>query len=167
MRERISRSGGGRRAGPAAYRLTDFDRLLDAWVRADDFKSRVERVEYSVLASDPMAIVKSLQETLAGEVFALTQWIGAWLRKPYTTPPVVSVYVPAEVVSRFELGRRVEGGGNLWLLVPKDRGVFQGQRAVSGLPVVSDSQIYLDLVASGLRGPEAAEALREWEEFAK
>jgi hypothetical protein len=151
----------------ASYRLTDFDRLLDAWVRADDFKSRVERVEYSVLASDPMEIVKSVQDTLEGGPFAFTQWVGAWLRKPYTTPPVMSVYVPADVVPRFELGRRVEGGGNLWLLVPKDGGVFQGQRDVGGIPVVSDPQIYLDLVGSGLRGPEAADALRQWEGFAK
>jgi len=56
---------------------------------------------------------------------------------------------------------RAKGGGNLWLLVPKDRGVFQG------LPIVSDPQIYLDLVGSGLRGPEAADALRQWEEFSK
>ena len=153
--------------GRHPYRLTDFDRLLDAWVRADDFKNRVERVEYSVLASDPMEIVKSVWDTLEGGPFAFTQWVGAWLRKPYTTPPVVSVYVPADVVLRFELGRRVEGGGNLWLLVPKDGGVFQGQRDVGGIPLVSDPQIYLDLVGSGLRGPEAADALREWGGFAK
>jgi hypothetical protein len=36
---------------------------------------------------------------------------------------------------------------------------------VSGLPLVSDAQIYLDLLKTGLRGPDQAEALRNWEGF--
>lgn len=151
----------------ASYRLKDFDRLLDAWAREDDFSKRVKRVEYSVLASDPIEIATQVKDMLEGSPFYFTQWIAAWLRKPYTTPPVVSVYVPEEVLSRFELGRKVSGGGNLWLLVPEDRGVFQGERYVDDFPLVCDPQIYLDLVGSGLRGPEAADALRQWEGFAK
>jgi len=52
-------------------------------------------------------------------------------------------------------------------LVPEDRGVFQGNQLVDGFQLVCDVQIYLDLVGSGLRGPEAADALRQWEGFAK
>ena len=33
------------------------------------------------------------------------------------------------------------------------------------LTLVTDAQIYLDLKRTGLRGPEAAAALREWEGF--
>mgnify|MGYP005846373961 CR=1 FL=1 len=147
--------------------MTDFDRLLDAWVREDDFQKRVRRVEYSVLASDPLEIAKQVRDTLEGSPFYFTQWIAAWLRKPYTTPPVVSVYVPEDTLSRFDLGRKVSGGGNLWLLVPEDTGVFQENRYVDDFPLVCDPQIYLDLVGSGLRGPEAADALRQWSGFAK
>lgn len=75
--------------------------------------------------------------------------------------------MPEDVLGRFELGRKVSSGGNLWLLVPEDRGVFQGNQSKDDFPLVCDVQIYLDLVGSGLRGPEAADALRQWEGFAK
>ncbi|MBT63046.1 MAG: hypothetical protein CML13_07520 [Puniceicoccaceae bacterium] len=151
----------------ASYRLIDFDRLLDAWVREDNFPKRVKRLEYSVLASDPMEIASQVRDALEGSPFYFTQWIAAWLRKPYTTPPIVSLYVPEDVASRFELGRKISNGGNLWLLVPEDIGVFQGNQIVDDFPLVSDPQIYLDLIGSGLRGPEAADALRKWKGFAK
>ena len=150
-----------------AYRLKDFDRLLDAWAREDEFPKRVRKVEYSLLASEPIEIAKRVRDALDGSPYFFTQWIAAWLRKPYTTPPVVSAYVPEDVLGRFELGRKVSSGGNLWLLVPEDRGVFQGNQLVDGFQLVCDVQIYLDLVGSGLRGPEAADALRQWEGFAK
>ncbi len=149
------------------YRLREFDRLLDAWAREDTFSKRVKRFEYSLLTNDPMEIAGQVRGALEGSPYYFTQWIAAWLRKPYTTPPVVSVYVPASEVPRFPIGRRVSGGGNLWLLVPEDSGVFQGNRYVDGFPLVCDPQIYLDLVGSGLRGPEAADALRQWGGFAK
>lgn len=161
--ERASYAGGRQ----ALFRLKDFDRLLDAWVREDDFAKRVRRVEFSVLASDPVEIARQVRDALEGETFCFTQWMAAWLRKPYTTPPVVSVYVPEGAPSRIELGRKVSGGGNLWLLVPEDPGVFQLRQKEDGFPLVCDPQIYLDLAGAGLRGPEAAETLREWEGFAK
>jgi hypothetical protein len=34
-----------------------------------------------------------------------------------------------------------------------------------GLPVVSDIQLYLDLIEAGMRGDEAARELRNWAEF--
>lgn len=150
-----------------SYKLKDFDRLLDAWKREDEFPKRVRKVEYSLLASDPVEIAKRVRDALDGSPYYFTQWIAAWLRKPYTTPPVVSAYVSEDVLGRFELGRKVSSGGNLWLLVPEDRGVFQGAKPVDDFPLVCDVQIYLDLVGSGLRGPEAADALRQWEGFAK
>lgn len=149
------------------YRLSEFDRLLDAWVREDKFSKRVKRIEYSMLAGNPLEIASQVRDALDGSPYYFTQWIAAWLRKPYTTPPVVSVYVSSAVASRFSLGRKVSGGGNLWLLVPEDSGVFQGNRYVEEFPLVADPQIYLDLAGVGLRGPEAAEALRNWEGFAR
>lgn len=159
-----SRYSSGRQV---SYQLKDFDRLLDAWAHEDAFPKRVRKVEYSLLASDPIEVAKRVRDALDGSPYYFTQWIAAWLRKPYTTPPVVSAYVPEDVLGRFELGRKVSSGGNLWLLVPEDRGVFQGNQKVEDFPLVCDPQIYLDLVGSGLRGPEAADALRQWEGFAK
>ena len=61
--------------------------------------------------------------------------------------------------------RRVEEGGRLRLVVPKDEGVFNPAQIVNGLPLASDVQIYLDLVNAGLRGDEAANELRRWPDF--
>jgi hypothetical protein len=38
---------------------------------------------------------------------------------------------------------------------------------VAGYPLVSDVQIYLDLLQVEGRGPEQAKALRNWEGFAR
>ncbi len=157
----------GNRKQAAQYEVVDFDRLLDSWAEADRFASRVERVEFSLLVNDPIAVAKEVCSALDGCRFAFTQWIAAWLRKPHTTPPVVSVYVTAEAASSYSAGRQVSSGGNLWLLVPKDVGVFQNLREERGFPLVCDPQIYLDLIGSGLRGPEAAEALRKAETFSR
>lgn len=148
------------------YQLKDFDRLLDAWVQADEANKRIKRVEYSILASGPADVARLVRDALDGTTYCFTQWIAAWLRKPYTTPPVVSAYVTDAHVERFSLGREVSSGGNLWLLVPEDPGVFQGGQIADGFSLASDAQIYLDLINAGLRGPEAAQALRSWEGFA-
>ena len=157
--------GGGGRSG--RYRLAEFDRLLDGWVTADLFRDRVEVTEYSVLKSDPIDIAKAVAAAFDQESIVFTQWIAAWLRRPHTTPPVVSAYVRGVSLPAVSLGREVSSGGNLWLLRPRDEGVFQCTQAVNGLPLVCDPQIYLDLITAGLRGPEAAQALREWEGFAR
>ena len=63
------------------------------------------------------------------------------------------------------LARPVEGNGNLRLVVPKDPGIFLGTRAVQDICLVSDAQIWLDLLRAGNRGTEQAEALWEWDGF--
>ena len=50
--------------------------------------------------------------------------------------------------------------------MPKDEGVFHPAQTVRGFELVSDVQIYLDLLRSGLRGEEQAEELRRWPDFA-
>jgi hypothetical protein len=55
---------------------------------------------------------------------------------------------------------RTPSGGNFHLIEPYyRRSVFVGKRFVNGLPVVSDVQLYLDLVSSPVRGHEAAQVL--------
>lgn len=153
------------------WRLIDHDRLLDGWATADDWHARAEVQQYSVLASNAGALASEVREKLHGDreedAPAFTQWFAASLRHPYTDSPVVSVYVrrPAEFSLRF--ARPVSNGGNLWVIVPKDDGVFQETQNVGGFRLVSDVQIYLDLLGVGQRGPEQAEALRKWEGFAR
>ena len=102
---------------------------------------------------------------------AFTQWIAAWERHPFTEPAVCSAYVsrlPEEGATLEALGlRRVSEGGKLWLHVPDDEGIFMETQTRHGLTLATDAQIYLDLQRTGLRGPDAAAALREWDRFCR
>jgi hypothetical protein len=60
----------------------------------------------------------------------------------------------------MDLGLKpVDSGPNVALLTPFDEGVLMDVREVDGLMVVSDIQLYLDLIGYEARGEEAAEFL--------
>lgn len=63
--------------------------------------------------------------------------------------------------------RPVDEAGKVWLHVPADEGVFLETQPIQELPLASDAQIYLDLLKTGLRGPDQAAALRNWEGFCR
>ena len=152
-------------------RVTKPGAVLDAWTKADDWGKRTRTHEYSVLHSDPLELAEKLQTILKEEQPVFTQWFAANLRHPYTTSVVVTAYVkkfPDEsVIKEKLLGRRVSaGGGGLRLVLPKEEGVFHPLQTVHGFNLVSDVQIYLDLLRVGLRGEEQAEELRRWPDFA-
>lgn len=155
------------RQKPATYYLKEGERLLDAWRAADVWKKRAHLQAYSLLKNDPLDIAQAIQEELGHENLAFTQWFAGYLRFPYTTPPLVSAYVRGERLPEILFARKVTAGGNLWLIVPQDEGVFLETREEKGFRLVSDIQIYLDLLQVGQRGPEQAEALRSWEGFNK
>ena len=83
---------------------------------------------------------------------------------------MTTVYVEAfpdeALLSEALLARRVDNGGRLRLVVPRDEGVLNPLQTAHGLPLVSDVQLYLDLLRAGLRGDEAAAELRRWPDFA-
>jgi len=151
------------------WKLTRLAPLLDEWAKADEWSKRIALRQYSTLANDFPGIARDLVKKTVGDI-AFTQWFAANLRFPYTQPPVVSAYrrefPTPEEKDALNL-REVTDGGKLWLLVPRDAGVFQTIHRVDGFPLVCDAQIYLDLLQVGLRGPDQAKALREWEGFCK
>lgn len=156
---------------PGGLRVTKPAAVLEAWVKADDWKKRTRTHEYSVLINEPLELAEKLKDALADELPVFTQWFAAWLRHPYTTPVVVTAYVkkfPDEALIKEKLlGRRVtDGGGRLRLVLPKDEGVLHPQQTVQGFQLVSDVQIYLDLQRAGLRADEQAEELKRWPDFA-
>jgi hypothetical protein len=57
--------------------------------------------------------------------------------------------------------RETEVGANLWLVVPNDRGVFQGSSERDGIQCVHPVQNYLDLQEHPERSREGAERLRD------
>ncbi len=151
------------------WTLRNFDALLDAWEQADNWNKRGVIRQYSGLASSLTSIAHDLLEATVGNI-AYTQWFAANHRFPYTESSVLSAY-RSEFLNEADRNRlqlrEVDNGGKLWIIVPNDTGPFQAVQRVEGLPLVCDAQIYLDLLQVGLRGPEQAHALRDWEGFCR
>jgi hypothetical protein len=153
----------------SGFRVSNPNAVLDAWVAVDQWKARSEIQEYSLLLADPTEVAKSLRDFFGQRRHAFTQWFAGWLRHPYTVPQIVTAYVddfPGKAIQARLLARPVEEGGRLWLVRPNDPGVFLRSQSVQGFTVVSDVQIYLDLLAVGRRGDEQAAELRKWPDFA-
>jgi hypothetical protein len=146
--------------------------LLSAWANADRFERRTRTLRFSAFGADQLELARKIQNAAreAGLRIAFTQWTAASLRHAYTEPVIVSAYLerplPKGLLESTGL-RPVEDGGVVWLHIPNDEGVFLETQKVSGLTLASDAQIYLDLLRTGLRGPEQAEALRNWEGFCR
>jgi len=92
--------------------------------------------------------------------YALTGLSGAWLVAPYVRPVSVDVYIAdrtetGKILRTLEL-RPVEKGGDVRLVLPYDKGVFYGARSIDGIRVVSNTQLYVDLVNYPARGEEAS-----------
>ncbi len=166
-RELVVQTRPGNRHVAALYRVNNFDRLLDAWRAEDDWAKRTTIRQYSVLAGSLAEVAETAHAALGGDNVFFTQWFAAHLRHPYTTPPLVSAYLKKPLPNEVTWARKVDNGGNLWLITPKDEGVLQAAQSVNGYQLVSDVQIYLDLLPVGQRGPDQAQALRAWEGFAQ
>jgi len=145
--------------------------LLDAWAARDDWRKRTTVQQYSLLEAEAEEVARRLSRVFSSnERPVFTQWFAANLRRAYTIPPAVSAYVPRFLEGKEESelrARQVPDGGSLWLVVPRDRGVFLETQRVGEFTLACDAQIYLDLLEAGLRGPEQAQVLREWEGFGK
>ena len=166
-REFVVQTQAGNRHAAALYRVKDFEQLLTAWSAENDWRKRVNIQQYSLLAGNLVEVAKTARDALGADNVFFTQWFAAHLRHPHTTPPLVSAYLKKKPLGEIKWARRVDNGGNLWLITPKDEGVFQETQKAGGFNLVSDIQIYLDLLPVGQRGPEQAQALREWKGFAK
>lgn len=154
------------------FRLRDPWGLLEAWAAADQFAKRTRTTLYTGLISSPLDLAHRLQDWARRESvsIAFTQWIAAWVRHPFTEPAVCSAYVLRlpESATLDSLGlRQVSEGGKLWLHVPDDKGIVTETQLRDDLTLATDAQIYLDLQRTGLRGPDAAAALRQWEGFCR
>jgi len=166
----LTREGFVEKTGTRDFRLRDPLALLDAWAQSDNFARRTRTLRYSVFRWDPVYLAYQLKKLASdnGISVAFTQWVAGWLRHPYTEPEVVSAYVsqiPSDKVLAGSGLRPVDDAGKVWFHVPDDDGLFIETQIVRELPLVSDAQIYLDLLKTGLRGPDQAAALRNWDGF--
>jgi len=145
------------------YRVTVTDpvRLLKRWAAFHDFLSRNTFETFQVFAKDADDLVA--RAGLIGVSYAITGLAGAWLVTPHVRPASLDVYVTnkqqmSEISKAMDL-HPVEKGGNVRLILPYDGGVFYGSRIVDHLKVVSNVQLYVDLVNYPGRGEEASARL--------
>lgn len=148
-----------------AVRPRDPKLLLDAW-RAEYEFSKHHVLQLHLAARDGM----ELASTVAGELsrkkleYAMTGLPAAWLYEPFAEFRLVAVYVRELPEPKWlqKIGAREESrGANLWVVVPRDPGVFYGAGVVRRIRCVSPLQVYLDLKGMPERAQEAAEALRK------
>ncbi|MEX1118992.1 MAG: hypothetical protein WEB60_09380 [Terrimicrobiaceae bacterium] len=164
--------GYAEKTSPREFRLRDDSALLDAWVESDNIAKRTSTYRYAGYLGTPLGLAKLVQEWAQKESvsIAFTQWLAAWMRHPYTEPPLASAYVSrlpdAATLESLAL-RPVSEGGKLWLHLPDDPGLLTETHSRRDLTLTTDAQICLDLQSTGLRGPDAASALRSWDGFCK
>jgi hypothetical protein len=95
--------------------------------------------------------------------YSLTLFSGAALVAPFARYTRGFAYVSEgiqELATSLEL-KEVTTGPNFSILEPYDDGVFYGSRPIKGIRVVSDVQLYVDLVNYKGRGEESAKFLLE------
>jgi hypothetical protein len=161
---RLEEDGLVAREPDGGIRPRDPDRLLDAWREDYDFaKHQIFRSHLAARSGEEALrlLAEGLQRQRVGH--AATGLAAAWLLTRFAGFRLVTVYVaehPApKVLERLGL-REEERGANVWLVVPKDEGVFQGAEESDRVVSVHPVQAYIDLKDQPERAKEAADHLR-------
>jgi len=138
--------------------------LLETW-RADYDFAKHDIIRGHIPARSGDELLRKLDTALeaAAVEHAATGLAGAWLLTHFAGFRLVTVLVrtmpPSELLDR--LGFREEPrGANVWLVVPRDEGVFQGAETRDGVRCAHPVQVYLDLRGHPERAREAAEKVR-------
>jgi hypothetical protein len=139
--------------------------LLDGWRAENPFaREQIERLH--VASRDGEETLSRLVEGLrrGSAAHAFTGLAAAWMQAPFAMFRVVTVYVDAPITEELtaSLGaRRIESGANVWIVTPRDAGVFQGAQDVRDVRCVHPVQAYVDLASHPERAAEAADHLRQ------
>ena len=139
------------------------DLLLDAWAQVADFsKHDIER--FHAVGRTSAEVLRSLSGKLAalGSVrWAATGLAGAWQHTQHAGFRLVTVFVDQHLIDPDVLGlHSVIQGENVWLVVPRDEGVFHAVEEIDGALCAHPVQVYIDLLGHPERAKEAAAHLR-------
>lgn len=158
-----------------ALRVPDPELLLQAWTERYDF-SKHQIVEAHVMTRSPELLLHELPPFFeaAGWEYAFTGLAGAWLCAPFASYGLTTVYVrdpkssapePDALPTILEkLSFRIHPRApNLWVVFPRDDGVFQfaGPQGKAGIRSAHPVQVYLDLSGHPERSDEAAAELKK------
>lgn len=142
--------------------MNPFD-LLRRWASFSNFASNTRFVEYYTPEEDISAFFGKVGSRKGGPEYAFTCLAGALLVAPFVRPTNAHLYVRSEA-DAGEWARLlglspVEENGNVKFAIAESSGVFYGSTVVKGVRVVSDVQLYRDLLNYPARGEEAAGAI--------
>lgn len=160
------------RTGPGSYtRLADQAHLLQDWARQYSFERNWHTYYYYPHKDFQAKLKKYLQAKKIP--YAFTLFSASRMISPYVKDDRHFVYLdiaPQNAKTIFrdleaELGlMQLVRGGNICLAIPfYHHSVFKTLRQIKGHPVVSNLQLYLDLMGFQPAGPEeAAHLLEHW-----
>jgi hypothetical protein len=160
IRERIAL----RESERAELKLMTPEDLLRRWANYQNFVANTKFLEYYSKEED----VSKLFEKFKGEKgpeYAFTALAGALLTAPFVRPTNVHIYVKTEEDAKIWANLLglipVEENGNVKFAITKGEGVFYGSRTINGVNVISDIQLYVDLLNYPGRGEEAAAEVKK------
>jgi hypothetical protein len=147
-----------------AIRVSEPDRLLDAWAERYDFqKHEIIRGHVSARSGEELLarVARALIQRNAEH--AATGLVAAWAYTQFAAFRLVTFFVaerPSKALLDTMKFREEPKGANVWLVVPNDKGVFDGATTVEEIRCVHPVQAFLDLQGHPERAKEAAAELR-------
>ena len=133
--------------------------LLKGWANNSNFTAYNRFIDYYSSDEDVTKLFNRLRGVTEPS-YAVTGLAGALLVAPFVRPTNVHIYVKNEDDAKTwakQLGLMlIEDNGNVKFAIASGRDVFYGSREVDGVKVVSDVQLYDDLLNYPGRGEEAA-----------
>ena len=162
---RMVKDGLIRRDKSGSVLVQDPAALLEAW--RETYRIRAQaRMRGHIAARTGEEALQRLAASCQnrGIAYAATGLGAAWLYTHFAAYRIASLYLNEAPSPSWlaEIGFQEEArGGNVWLIEPKDEGVFQGAGEVAGIRCVHPVQVYLDLKDHPERSAEAAEKLRK------
>ena len=149
-----------------AVRAREPGLLLDAWAESYQFERHA--LVYGFMAQRTgEAVMRAAAESLEKNriEYAATGLAGAWLLSHFAAFRVASFYLKEmpslALLEKLKITEQSKAGGNLWLIVPNDDGVFEGASERDGsIRCAHPVQVYLDLKFHPERAREAQEAVR-------
>ncbi len=148
--------------GPA-FRLIKPDKLLEFWQVNYSYKKN-ELLNYYIL-DEVRAFENKLSEFCKEKniLYAFTLTSGSARVSPSLRYNRGFAYIEnnlEEIENGLNL-KKVKSGSNFSILIPYDKGIFDGIQKVDNQYVVSNIQLYLDLISYKGRGEEAAKIIYE------
>lgn len=147
--------------------------MLEAWRENYDFSDH-EIIKGTVPAKSSQELLKKISNSFSRKSlkYAATGLGAAWLYTEYADFRLCSFYLREEpgpeLLDRISF-TKTKKGHNLWLVIPKDKGVMYGSKEVKGINCVHPVQLYLDLLKGHPeRAKDAASSVKteflNWEE---